>query len=125
MNNVWKKEGKLFVKETSCEYMVVGYLIFTHAKSEECVYKPVLHKISKEEYSKEVINKIAQEMFQDACEEMPFAEKIVLLSAFIGECLDIEDRNGEAICFTFENNREAFYIEVEEKIENIIKDLNL
>lgn len=125
MVNDWKKDGKNFLKETNDEFMAITYMTFVNNEDDKYIYCPALHKLSKAHYPLNSINEIAISMFDKKAQSMSLSHKIAFLSPYIGSCNDIEDVNGERICFSFENNKEASDSEIEEKIISIIKELNL
>lgn len=125
MINQWKKEGKLFIKETESEFLVISCLTFVGAENNSFVYGPTLHRINKINYPIKSINEIAQLMFEDKSKNMSLAEKIVYISAFMETCEDINDNNGERIWFSFDNGKEASEVELEEKLLSMIKEFNL
>lgn len=125
MLNQWKKDGKLFIKETENEFLVISCITFSGVEKNSFLYGPVLHRINKIHYPEKSINNIAIFMFENNSENMSLSEKIVAISAVMETCEDIKDDNNERIWISFDNGKEASDIELEEKLSSLIKELNL
>lgn len=123
--NQWRKEDKWFIKETEQEFKVISCIGFISIENNDYSYSPALHTVSKLDYPESKINEIAYQMFLEKSNEMSLPEKIVYISAFIGNCEDLKDSNNNRLWITFDNNRQATDEELENKLLSIIKDFNL
>ena len=120
MNNKWKVVDKYIFREDEEKFSLMSYV--TWELQDNKVYVPALHKIYKDKFSKEDIEKISKQMFPRA-NDIDFYKSIMLLSSFIGECLDIYDKNRESVVINLQENEDVDLIP--KKLLIIAKKYNL
>lgn len=92
----WKKVENYIFREDEDKFSLMSYI--TWELKDKQVYLPALHHIYKDKFSKEDIENISKQMFPNN-NDINFYKSIMLLSSFIGECLDIYDENNESVSF--------------------------
>ena len=120
MSKDWKIVDKYIFKEDDKKFSLMSYV--TWELKDKKAYVPALHNIYKDKFSKEDIENISKKMFPRA-NDINFYKSIMLLSSFIGECLDIYDENGESIYINLKSNEGEELIP--EKLLLIAKKYNL
>lgn len=101
MNKTWISVGNYIFKETEKKFSLISCIIWDIKGNK--TYCPAIHNIYKDKYTKKDIMDLLRRVFPNK-DNIDFYTGITLLSAFIGECKDICDDNGESISFNLNEN---------------------